>query len=179
MTWYRLAVDLTPGEGQQWINPNLLEVANDIAKATGARYLANASMVRYPHNYVPKPAIAALFPPRSSDHGLEIHPVTGKKATFCLIGNPMYHRPTPQRYVWHHNIPQVCGGPSDEQNLVNLCDNCHIIQHVLMWRMVFDTIGLRRDKWNRQHWNLASRGYAGAKLLGTEQKMPKLAAVAA
>ena len=42
--------------------------------------------------------------------------------------------------VVHHKVPNACGGPNTEDNLITLCQNCHMRLHVYTMR------GLQVDK---------------------------------
>lgn len=57
-------------------------------------------------------------------------------ATNCRVS--ANHSPVPLRFVWHHILPQVCGGQSVPENLANLCDNC------FPYETPVDYLGLQR-----------------------------------
>ena len=98
----------------------------------------------------------------------------GIKATTCDAYGT--HRPHPGRFVWHHIQPQVCGGPTQADNLVQCCDNCHFIIHIIMWLMVFDPTTVTARRFSKTHLRYAKLGYDRAKAAGLELKMPKEAA---
>lgn len=84
-----------------------------------------------------------------------------------------HHAPKPIRLNWHHVLPKVCGGPTVPDNLIGLCDNCHISIHVLMWQMAH---GVVIKKWLHPLAQLyyATRGYDEAVAMGTQLKLPNL-----
>lgn len=69
-----------------------------------------------------------------------------------------HHTPKPRRYVWHHILPQVCGGKTVEANLVQLCDNCHYSVHDMLWHLK-QTGFLPKTGGTAQQKNLAAQGY--------------------
>lgn len=104
-------------------------------------------------------------------------------ATSCAISER--HAPRPVRYVWHHVLPQACGGTTDLANLAELCDNCHYTVHELMTLLlakfgpgntsgILDVaplaatlrVGLQGHKM------LAANGYLTAVHLGTAAHIP-------
>jgi len=89
-------------------------------------------------------------------------------ATCCQAG--MYHRPRPLRYVFHHILPQACGGKTEASNLVALCDNCHYAVHVLLWQLAQ---GTGSATGTRAQTRLATEGYAEAVAAGTAGDIPK------
>lgn len=87
------------------------------------------------------------------------------------------HRPRPLRFIWHHVLPAVCGGPTNAANLVSLCDTCHYSVHALMYLLAgnagqtsaihgWSRLGTKTQR------QLALRGYADAVRLGTVDKIP-------
>ena len=91
-------------------------------------------------------------------------------ATHCQIS--VTHRPRTLRYVWHHVLPQVCGGQTQAPNLVSLCDSCHYSIHIIMWNLRSTGVpGVRR--WNTQQIAYAQRGYKEALAAGTANLIPK------
>lgn len=62
--------------------------------------------------------------------GVERLSGVGKASTCVLYGS---HNPVPLRFVWHHILPQSCGGKTTRSNLVSVCDNCHYGIHELLW----------------------------------------------
>lgn len=92
------------------------------------------------------------------------------KATTCEAAG--YHRPKPLRYVWHHVLPEACGGKTTPDNLRALCDGCHMSTHILLWLMAHGGIpaGLPAG---RKHLAIAADGYHRAQAAGTADKIPK------
>lgn len=75
------------------------------------------------------------------------------------------------RFVWHHILPQACGGKTEAGNLASLCDNCHYAVHAILWelsqgRPVPEGATLGQS-------DLAERGYTEAVAAGTQGKIPK------
>lgn len=89
-------------------------------------------------------------------------------ATGCDVG---FHRPAVMRFVWHHLQPKVCGGNTVPENLVSLCDSCHITVHVLMWHLGKGTPP--PAKGTRMQRKLAKAGYEACLSAGTVDKIPK------
>jgi len=89
-------------------------------------------------------------------------------ATCCQSGS--FHRPKPLRFVWHHILPQVCGGKTEPANLVALCDNCHYSVHILLWQLGQGTGSVTGT---RAQTRIATQGYAAAVAAGTTGKIPK------
>lgn len=86
------------------------------------------------------------------------------------------HRPRPTRYIWHHVLPQVCGGRTVKANLVQLCDNCHLTVHAILWLLAqrageIAKVDLRGIGSLRCR-ELAQQGYALALAAGTVAKIP-------
>lgn len=93
------------------------------------------------------------------------------KAARCELGGLLHtaaHRPL--RFVWHHILPQACGGQTSSGNLIALCDNCHYSVHELMWQMAHPPVTARG---NRKQAALAARGYDAAVTAGTAGKIPR------
>lgn len=92
------------------------------------------------------------------------------KATSCQLAKE--HRPLPLRFVWHHILPQACGGKTEASNLASLCDSCHYSVHILMWLMANGGIpvDIKGSKTQRA---LALQGYNQALAAGTAGKIPK------
>jgi hypothetical protein len=84
------------------------------------------------------------------------------------------HSPTPLRYVWHHILPQVCGGKTEASNLVSLCDTAHYAIHALLYahRLYGPTLPPAFRKANRRHRKIAAAGYAAAVAAGTVDLIP-------
>jgi hypothetical protein len=76
------------------------------------------------------------------------------------------------RFVWHHVLPQACGGKTTADNLASLCDNCHYAVHILMWYLANGGIPVT-VKGTKVQLALANTGYAQAVAAGTAGKMPK------
>ena len=93
----------------------------------------------------------------------------GTKADHCSIA--VQHRPTPMRYVWHHVLPQACGGKTEAANLVQVCDGCHYSIHVLMWELANHQPVPNRC--NRAQLGYAMTGYQEADAAGTANLIPK------
>lgn len=85
-----------------------------------------------------------------------------------------HHRPRPMRFVWHHILPQVCGGKTKAMNLVQLCDSCHYSVHALMTELVL----VNGDPHKIAHLGTASQralaltGYDEAAAAGTTDRIP-------
>ena len=54
------------------------------------------------------------------------------KAGRCQLSRQAGPHP-PVRFIWHHILPQACGGKSERANLAELCDNCHMSIHAVLW----------------------------------------------
>lgn len=80
------------------------------------------------------------------------------------------HRPVPLRFVWHHILPQVCGGKTVAANLASLCDSCHYSIHILLWQMA-NKVPL--SKGTKAQLAFAKQGYDAAVAAGTADKIPK------
>lgn len=78
------------------------------------------------------------------------------------------HRPKPVRYVWHHILPQICGGLTAAPNLVSVCDNCHYGIHAAMYDMAHG----RKPQGTTEQAALAKLGYDAAVTAGTVDKIP-------
>jgi hypothetical protein len=80
------------------------------------------------------------------------------------------HRPRPLRFVWHHVLPQACGGATVADNLVQLCDTCHYAIHELLWRLK------KGEEWHRDgvrgQREIAQRGWDAAVQVGTQDLIP-------
>ena len=102
--------------------------------------------------------------------GLTELPGVGK-ATHCQLSVQWGPHPA-RRYVWHHILPQACGGLTTPANLAQLCDSCHYAVHDLMWLMANGTPRPAPPRTAAQL-KLAKRGYDEAVAAGTAGKMPK------
>lgn len=91
------------------------------------------------------------------------------KATRCELAR--YHRPVPLRFVWHHILPEACGGLTQTGNLAQVCDSCHYSVHILMWQLAHP--GGSTLKGTRAQAALARQGYDQAVAAGTAAKIPK------
>lgn len=80
------------------------------------------------------------------------------------------HRPRPLRYVWHHVLPQSCGGKTEPSNLIALCDVCHYAVHELMFSAVVN--GVVPGYGTRAQRAFALQGYQAAVAAGTTGKIP-------
>lgn len=92
------------------------------------------------------------------------------QATKCLALSTISHRPMPLRFVWHHILPQVCGGKTEPGNLVELCDSCHYTVHILLYSLAQGKklkVGTIAQK------KFANQGYEAALSAGTEHLIPK------
>jgi len=79
-----------------------------------------------------------------------------------------------RRWVWHHILPQACGGKTEPANLISLCDNDHYAVHDLMWWLAQGTAPADLAKpYTRAQLALATRGWREAVAAGTAGKMPK------
>lgn len=95
------------------------------------------------------------------------------RATSCPCVE--HHRPKPARFVWHHLLPQVCGGKTTPDNLVSICDNAHYAIHALLWA-IHANGGKAPSKQGRVNafiTDAAVRGYAAAVAAGTTDRIPK------
>jgi hypothetical protein len=99
--------------------------------------------------------------------------VDGVRAARCAFGDQLKHH-TALRFVWHHILPQVCGGKTEPGNLRELCDNCHYAVHALMWGLAYGA-PVPRDATDAQ-FTLANVGFELAVAAGTQDKIPKEAA---
>lgn len=93
-------------------------------------------------------------------------------ATHCTAYND--HRPRPLRFVWHHLLPETCGGASDLTNVVQVCDSCHYAIHDLLW--VLKTSAGDPKVWGRygadQQRAYALRGWQLAAKVGMTDRIP-------
>lgn len=98
-------------------------------------------------------------------------PVVGW-AKNCAITK--FHTPPPIRYVWHHILPQACGGKTKPDNLVSVCDNCHYAIHALLHdlKMHDGKFTIASTLRNRKRAGIALDGYRQAQAAGTVNKIP-------
>ena len=99
----------------------------------------------------------------------EFLPGIGKAAS-CQLA--IIHQPKPLRFVWHHVLPETCGGLTQTGNLASVCDNDHYAVHVLMWYLANGGIPLG-VKGTRKQLALARLGYEQAVAAGTAGRIPK------
>jgi hypothetical protein len=93
------------------------------------------------------------------------------KARGCAASTS--HRPAPLRFVWHHILPQGCGGKSTVDNLVSLCDSCHFAVHALLYQCKLSGGTVTPDSRNNKvRIALAVQGYTLAVAAGTVDKIP-------
>lgn len=90
------------------------------------------------------------------------------RARECAISQG--HRPTPMRFVWHHVLPQTCGGQTAPNNLVALCDSCHYSVHTLLWHLAQSSPPPHRGTHKQR--TLALAGYTAAVRAGTVALIP-------
>lgn len=96
--------------------------------------------------------------------------INGVRASRCQFGEQLKHH-TALRFVWHHILPQVCGGKSTTSNLAELCDNCHYAVHAIMYAL---SRGAAPDKRATEaQFTLANAGFQLAVQAGTAGKIPK------
>jgi hypothetical protein len=94
------------------------------------------------------------------------------RATSCLAYSSP-HRPTPLRFVWHHVLPQICGGQTVAANVVSLCDSCHYSVHALLWQLKVTNGGpLSSRRGTAQQRAIAQDGYQRAVAAGTTALIP-------
>lgn len=91
-------------------------------------------------------------------------------ADHCVISN--FHRPIPMRFIFHHVLPQVCGGKTVPENLVQLCDNDHYAVHVLLSELKITGTIKPHTRNNAKRVALAEQGYAAAQAAGTVNRIP-------
>jgi hypothetical protein len=92
------------------------------------------------------------------------------KASHCELGEQGGAH-TALRFVWHHILPQVCGGKTEILNLASLCDNCHYAVHAILWALANGhSIPPNADDGQVR---LARQGYEAAIAAGTQGKIPK------
>lgn len=94
------------------------------------------------------------------------------RATECVISPA--HNPQPLRFVWHHILPEACGGRATRDNLLSVCDGCHYAIHALLWDLkqhdgVFTVDSSIR---NRNRAGYAMRGWELAVAAGTTDRIP-------
>jgi hypothetical protein len=92
------------------------------------------------------------------------------KAVRCELSATVGSHPA-RRFVWHHVLPQACGGLTVPANLAQLCDNDHYAVHDLMWLLAQG--GTPAKPYTRAQLALATRGWQEAVAAGTAGKMPK------
>lgn len=91
-------------------------------------------------------------------------------ATACSIS--ANHTPAPLRYVWHHILPQACGGKSTLANTVMLCDSCHYAIHALLYQLKLHGKVTPNRRNNPRRIEYAQQGYSAAVAAGTVAHIP-------
>lgn len=93
------------------------------------------------------------------------------QATSCAVA--ANHSPTAVRFVWHHILPQACGGRTVQENLVNVCDNCHYAIHAILYDLKVNA-KITKPAWrrNKRRVQYAQQGYQAAVAAGTVDKIP-------
>lgn len=94
----------------------------------------------------------------------------GVTASKCQFGSQSTAH-TALRFVWHHILPQVCGGKTVSSNLAELCDNCHYAVHAVMYALSRGATPPKAA--TGQQFDLAKQGYDLAVKAGTQGKIPK------
>jgi hypothetical protein len=51
------------------------------------------------------------------------------------------HDPRPTRFVWHHLQPKECGGATNLDNCIPVCDTCHYTIHRILYALAFQALG--------------------------------------
>jgi hypothetical protein len=92
------------------------------------------------------------------------------KATRCELSRQAGPHP-PGRFIWHHILPQACGGKTERANLAELCDNCHYAVHAVLWWLAHPDTA--QPGATRRQRRVAQQGYAAAQAAGTAAKIPK------
>lgn len=106
-------------------------------------------------------------------HGALLYAAGIGHAAECT-GYDSPHRPRPHRFVWHHRLPQVCGGKTTPENTCSVCDSCHYSIHVLLLtlaRFDGDLAVIARHGTARQR-AYATEGYTLAVAAGTVALIP-------
>ena len=96
--------------------------------------------------------------------------LAGVRATRCQFGD-QEHQHTALRFVWHHILPQVCGGKTEKSNLAELCDNCHYAVHNVMYALSRGAAPAKAA--TQEQFMLAQTGYQLAVQAGTQNLIPK------
>ena len=96
--------------------------------------------------------------------------INGVTASQCQFGAQESHH-TALRFVWHHILPQVCGGKAVQSNLAELCDNCHYAVHNVMYALSRGATPSKAA--TADQFTLAQTGYQLAVKAGTQGKIPK------
>ena len=92
------------------------------------------------------------------------------RATACAVA--AHHRPRPLRFVWHHVLPQTCGGLTEPANLEQLCDSCHYGVHALLWYAAQHAGAFPGRVGTPAQRAIATRGYTAAVTAGTVASIP-------
>lgn len=93
------------------------------------------------------------------------------KATRCEAYGS--HRPQPLRFVWHHVLPEACGGKAEPGNLAQVCDSCHYSIHILLWLLARGGLGDGTIRGTKGQRAIAQAGYDKAVAAGSAGKIPK------
>jgi len=96
--------------------------------------------------------------------------INGVTASKCQAGAQLLHH-TALRFVWHHILPQVCGGKTETANLAELCDNCHYAVHQVMYALSRGAAPAKAA--TDKQFQLAKVGYDLAVAAGTAGKIPR------
>jgi hypothetical protein len=102
---------------------------------------------------------------------VEFLPGVGR-ATRCQVSAT--HAPKPLRFVWHHVLPQTCGGQTVPENLAECCDNCHYGVHVLLYELAQNAGKLTAHAHlaGTGRYEVALRGYQAAVAAGVVNQIP-------
>jgi len=99
------------------------------------------------------------------------HAAVGKAASCQAYPRSLLFRShKPSRFVWHHVLPQVCGGLTEPANLVSLCDNCHYAAHYWLYQLA---CGGTLPRFKTAVMRFALQGYERAVAAGTAGKIPR------
>ena len=177
MKWYRIATVAAPPEGQRITEIVPVEIYENLAKVFGFHFFNSLEVVPLEGDL--SIAYRVYRDINTSPEWVEvprditIHPVTGAKATSCSVSTT-HRMPEVCRFPWHHICPQVCGGLSISSNLINLCDNCHMTIHRILWWLKNNPdADVRQCPYgNKAQRRLAILGYLSAKTNGTIDKIP-------
>jgi hypothetical protein len=99
----------------------------------------------------------------------EVVALLGKPPNFCYLTKN--HTPVIPRVIWHHQVPQACGGKTNLTNCIPICDNHHFRLHSGMWSKA-NSLALPY-RFTELELKSIDFGVQGAIALGTLDKMPK------